>query len=291
MKILITGARGTFATGLIPRLAVDGHELVLFDLEPMSAPEGSTAVQGDIRDAGLLTHIMQGCDAVVHAAALHSTARDIRNYDDCYSVNVTGLHNVLRAMSLNGVKAIVYSSCDAVYGDGSRGHLVIDEATPTLPVNFYAETKLLGEEMLRFYSRKSGVRCAALRYGRFVSADWRTEGLARLNNGLDREDVAQANQLALGAVMEEGFGFEVFQIQSAKPFVETDWPTLTTDPEKVLEYYYPGSTQLLHDNDLRVPYVHHRYDITKAITQLGYDPQHNFEQFLSRLRSEGRHHF
>lgn len=291
MKILITGARGNFPTALVPRLAMDGHEMVLFDLEPMNAPEGSAAIQGDIRDAALVAHAMQGCDAVVHAVALHESSAGERNYDDYFTVNVTGLHNVLRSMLLNRVKSMVFASCDTVYGDGTRGRLVVDESVPCVPGQFYAQTKVAGEELCHFYTRKHGFHVAALRFGKFAPIDWRVAGLGRLNNWLDREDAAMAAQLAIGAVMEEGFGFETFLIQSAKPFTETDWPLLTTEPEKALEFYYPGVMKLLGEHDLRVPHVHHMYDITKAVTMLGYDPQHNFEQFLERLRSSARRHF
>ena len=287
MKIMITAARGNFPTALVPRLAADGHELVLFDLEPMAAPEGSTVIQGDIRDAGLVSHALTGCDAVVHAAALHETSAGYRNYEDYFSVNVAGLHNVLRGMMLNRVNSLVFASCDSVYGDGVRGRLVVDESLPCIPTQFHAHTKLAGEQLCQFYARKHAFNIAALRFGRFAPSDWRLAGMGRLNNWLDREDVALATQLAIGAVMEDGFGFETILIQSAKPFTETDWPQLTAEPEKVLEFYYPGSVKLLSDHDLRVPHVHHQYDITKAITMLGYDPQHNFEQFLERLRSSG----
>lgn len=291
MKILITGARGNFPTALIPRLAASGHSLVLYDLEPMSAPEGSVPVQGDIRDAGLLMHALQGCSAVIHAAAYHSNAAGMRNYDDYYSVNVNGLHHVLRGMLLHGIKALVFSSCDSVYGDGMRERHVMDENVPCIPTHFAAMTKVLGEEMCRYYARKHGFHIATLRYGRFLPTDWKTAGLGRLNNWVDREDVAQANELALGAVVAEAFRYETFLIHCAKPFTDDDWPLLASEPEKVVEFYFPGAVQSLAEHELRVPHVHHRYDITKAITMLGYDPQQNFEQFLAQLRTSGHSHF
>jgi len=176
MKIMITAARGNFPTALVPRLAADGHELVLFDLEPMAAPEGSTVIQGDIRDAGLVAHALQGCDAVVHAAALHETSAGHRNYDDFFSVNVVGLQNVLRGMLLNHVNAMVFASCDTVYGDGVRGRLVVDESLPCIPTQFYAHTKVAGEQLCQFYARKHGFNIAALRFGRFAPSDWRVAG-------------------------------------------------------------------------------------------------------------------
>src|SRR5689334_15420915 len=116
MKILITGARGNFPTALIPRLRLSNHELVLFDIEPMDNPEGCVSVQADIRDAAAVTNAMKGCDAVMHAVALHGNMMARRNQDDFYGVNVAGTHNVLRAMMLNEVKSLVFSSSEVVYG-------------------------------------------------------------------------------------------------------------------------------------------------------------------------------
>ena len=57
-----------------------------------------------------------------------------------------------------------------------------------------------------------------------------------------------------------------------------------TNPDAVVERYYPGATELLAEHHLRIPRIHVRYNIDKAITVLGYDPQYNFEQFLAQLR-------
>jgi nucleoside-diphosphate-sugar epimerase len=262
-----------------------GHQMVLFDQEPMSAPEGSISVQADLRDSASLLHAMQGCEAVIHAAACHGDALATRNYNDFFTVNVEGTHNVLRAMLLEGVRYLVYSSSDAVFGDGMRGKRVMDESVPCIPNNIYGLTKLMGEEMCRFYAHHHHLNVALLRYGTFLPADWRAAGIGRLNNWLDREDVAQANELALGAVVAEEFPCETFLVHCAKPFVDDDWPELAMDPEQVVERYYPGAAELLATHGLYVPHIHTRYDIGKAVSILGYEPQHNFEQFLTRLRA------
>jgi UDP-glucose 4-epimerase len=285
MKILITGARGNFPLALVPRMLGEGHQLVLFDLEPMFAPEGSVSIQADIRDAAAVTHAMQGCDAVLHAVAYHSDTSDSRNVNDYYSVNVTGTHNILRAMLLHNIKHMVFSSSDEVYGDGMRGVRVMTEDVPCVPTQIFALTKRLSEEMCQYYARVHGFHVAILRYGHFRPADWKTSGMGRLNNWLDREDVAQANELALGMVMSEEIKCETYLIESAKPFVDADWPELESDSAAVVERYYPGATELLAHHGLHVPKIYRRYDISKAVETLGYDPQHNFEQFLSRLRS------
>ncbi len=284
MKILITGAKGNFPTALIPKLLAVGHEPVLFDLEPIRPSEDFTAVQADIRDGVALAMAMQGCEAVIHACGIHGTMADARNYDDFYSINVTGTHNVLRAMQLNNIKSLVFSSTELVHGEGMRGRRLLDETVPCIPTHIYPLTKLMAEDMCRFYARKHQFHVAILRYGCFIPADWKTAGLGRLNNWLDRDDVAQANELALGAVLAEEFSCETFLIHSAKPFADDDWPEIEVNPDAVIERYYPGSVELLQAHHLRAPRVHLRYNIDKAITMLGYDPQYNFEQFLHQLR-------
>lgn len=285
MRILITGARGNFPLALIPRLQASGNELVLLDIEPMESPRHKT-VQADIRDAGAVTAAMQGCDAVIHAAAYHRDMENRRNHDDYYTVNVTGTHNILLAMLRLDVKYLVFSSSDSVYGAGMRGRRVMDENVPCIPTHVYPLTKWLGEEMCRFYARQHGRKIAILRYGCFVPADWKVQGLGRLTNWLDREDVAQANELALGAVVAEEFDCETFLIHCQKPFTDADWPELVENPEAVIERYWPGAVELLANRGLSVPRIHTHYDISKAQTVLGYGPSHNFEEFLSRLRRE-----
>lgn len=286
MRILITGAKGNFPTALIPMLEQEGHELVLLDIEPIKSDKHKT-VQADVRDAGAITAAMVGCDAVIHAMAYHGNMAGRSNYDDYYGVNVTGTHNILIAMLRLGIQDMVFSSSEVVYGDGMKGRLVMDESTPCIPIHIYPLTKVLCEEMCRFYVRQHQFRIASLRYGCFVPEDWRVQGLGRLGSWLDREDVAESNRLALSAIQEGKIAYEAFLIHCAKPFVDTDWPELREEPEKVVERYYPGSVDLLARNGLKVPKVWHRFDISKAESMLGYRPKHNFAQFLDRLRAEG----
>lgn len=282
MRILITGAKGNFPSVLIPRLEAAGHELVLLDLEPMTS-QRHQVVQADIRDAGAVTGAMARCDAVIHAMAYHGDMSGRRNHDDYYGVNITGTQNVLQAMRRCKTRMLVFSSSEVVYGSGMRGRLTMDESVPCEPDWIYPLTKVLCEQMCSFYSRTEGMRVAMLRYGCFVPADWKVQGMGRLNNWLDREDVAQANHKALDALVAERFQCEAFLIHCAKPFAESDWPALAQTPETVLERYWPGSVALLKKHGLQIPKIERHFDISKARRLLGYEPQHNFEEFLERL--------
>jgi len=266
-------------------LEKDGHELVLLDIEPIPESPHKT-VQADIRDAGAVALAMTGCDAVIHAMAYHGNMFGSRNHDDFYGVNVTGTHNVIVAMMRLGIRSLVFSSSEVVYGKGMDGQRVMDESVPCIPVHKYALTKVLCEQMCEYYSRMEGLRIASLRYGCFVPADWKVQGVGRLSNWLDKDDVAQANVLALKAVHGGKIGFENYLIHCRKPFVDSDWPDLEKNPEVVLERYWPGCTALLKRHGLEIPPVTTRFDICKATHELGYSPRNNFDEFLSALQRD-----
>lgn len=60
------------------------------------------------------------------------------------------------------VKRIVFSSTAAVYGDAQIKAIV--ESDPLNPTNPYGETKLVFENMLRWYEKAYGLKYTSLRY-------------------------------------------------------------------------------------------------------------------------------
>ncbi len=99
----------------------------------------------------------------MHLAALKSVEESVERPLAYYQVNVEGTRCVLAAMARHAVRHIVYSSSAAVYGDVAEG-VLIDEESPTIPVNPYGETKLIGEWLVRDAARASDLSWVALRY-------------------------------------------------------------------------------------------------------------------------------
>ena len=104
MKILLTGHVGYLGTQFLGRYGSD-YEIIGYDLT-----EGN-----DILDYQNLTQKMQGCDQVVHLAAIPKPVEG-RSFDDYFRINVTGTHNIARAAEELGVKRIIYASSTTVYG-------------------------------------------------------------------------------------------------------------------------------------------------------------------------------
>jgi NAD+-dependent farnesol dehydrogenase len=116
MRIFLTGGTGFLGKRLAGRLIEQGHQVVAL-VRPRSAqggsrpremPRGVTTVPGDVVDLESLVKGADGCDAVVHGAALVKMWVPDRGAFD--RVNVGGLRNILQAARRVGARRIVYVS-------------------------------------------------------------------------------------------------------------------------------------------------------------------------------------
>ena len=116
---------------------------------------------GDVRETDILNDAMQGCDAVIHLAAMWLL--HCKDYPrTAFHVNIEGTFNVLEACVKNNVKRLVYSSSASVYGDASE--VPMTEEHPFNNKNFYGATKIAGESMCRAYYDRYGLSYVGLRY-------------------------------------------------------------------------------------------------------------------------------
>jgi UDP-glucose 4-epimerase len=98
----------------------------------------------------------------MHFAAYALVGESMRQPERYFGNNVVGGFNLLEAMRLAEVRQIVFSSSCATFGQPSTPTIVED--TPQHPTNPYGETKLMFEQMLRWYGEIHGLNWSALRY-------------------------------------------------------------------------------------------------------------------------------
>lgn len=146
MRVLVTGA-GFLGAHIAERFRARGDEVRLLTLSLPDDMRGwadglEGIVLGDVTDPATVASACDGCDSVVHTAALNAAASDA---DDraALLVNGYGAANVVERAAEAGVRSLVYLSTFHVYG-APRGES-IDEMTPCFPANAYAATHLLGE--------------------------------------------------------------------------------------------------------------------------------------------------
>lgn len=109
--ILVTGAAGFVGRHVCQQLTRRGSRVRGLVRSPAKAAERLAQMPvdlhvGDVRDETVLRRAMQGCDAVVHLAAIAIERRG-QTYDD---VNARGTQRVLDAMRAAGVQRLVHMS-------------------------------------------------------------------------------------------------------------------------------------------------------------------------------------
>lgn len=172
-KILVIGGAGFIGGFVVSELLKnDVGEVIIFDNFTRGKSENLANTLkdsrcslypngGDVRDVDILNDAMQGCDAVIHLAAmwlLH--CKDFPR--TAFHVNIEGTFNVLEACVKNKIKRLVYSSSASVYGDASE--VPMTETHPFNNKNFYGATKIAGEAMCRAYNDRYGLSYVGLRY-------------------------------------------------------------------------------------------------------------------------------
>ncbi len=173
-RILITGGAGYVGSHCAKALSAAGHTCVSFDSLVHGHREfvrWGELVVGDIRDGAALRAALarDRFDAVLHFAALAYVGQSVEHPAVYYDVNVNGTRMLLEAMREHDVRALVFSSSCAVYGEPAA--LPITEGTPLSPINPYGFTKLVCERMMDDFGAAYGLRSVRLRYFNAAGGD------------------------------------------------------------------------------------------------------------------------
>ena len=174
MRILVTGGAGYVGSHCAKLLNAAGHDVVVLDNllhGHREAVRFGPLIEADLRDQDAIRRALEQnpVDAVIHFAALARVGESMNSPGLYFENNVNGTLNLLEAMREQGIDKIVFSSTCATYGIPKE--VPISENTPQDPVSPYGETKLMVEQMLRWYDTCHGLRWASLRYFNVAGCD------------------------------------------------------------------------------------------------------------------------
>jgi UDP-glucose 4-epimerase len=172
-KILVVGGAGYIGAHIAWLLQEGGYQVRIYDdfsngLKSRIDGKFSDVVIGDVLDRQALISACEGIDAVIHLAAKKAVGESVDNPLKYYENNVGGTLNLLAAMSLKGVKRIVFSSTAAVYAPSEK--LSITEDDLTEPLSPYGQTKLLSEKLISAVAKAENLSAISLRYFNVVGA-------------------------------------------------------------------------------------------------------------------------
>jgi UDP-glucose 4-epimerase len=154
---LVTGGAGFIGSHVVDALLMSGADVRVVDDFSTGKEEnldgawalaaqggaGLQVIEGDVRDEVRMRDAAEGCEAVVHLAAVPSVAQSVEDPVGCDSVTHGGTVNAVRQAVEAGAERFVLASSCAVYGDAAE--LPIAETTPPQPLSPYAGAKLASE--------------------------------------------------------------------------------------------------------------------------------------------------
>ncbi len=177
LRIFVTGGAGYIGSICVEELLDAGCQVTVFD----NLSEGHRAavdaraelIVGDLLDEVVLGKALAATrpDGVIHFAASALVGESMRTPEKYFRNNVVAGVNLLDAMVRIGVKRLVFSSSCATYGLPAA--IPVGESNPQAPINPYGTSKLMFEQMLRWYEQAHGIISVGLRFFNVAGASIR----------------------------------------------------------------------------------------------------------------------
>ena len=165
--ILVVGGAGYIGSHLVKEL-VEKEEVVVLDNLSTGHREAvdnrAIFVKGDLGNEEDLQMIFSSypIKAVMHFAANSLVGESVIDPMKYYENNVASTLTLLKVMMKNDVKKFIFSSTAATYGLPNVE--IIEETSPTLPINPYGRSKLMIEQILADFAKAYGLQYVVLRY-------------------------------------------------------------------------------------------------------------------------------
>ena len=127
MRAFVTGGTGFIGGQVTRKLRERGDEVAALArsaerAKPLAAL-GCEIVQGDLADTDAIKRGMEGCDAVIHCAAVYKVGIPKSEQPAMWDANVSGTERILDAAAEADIGRIVYVSTVNVFGN-TRGQTV-----------------------------------------------------------------------------------------------------------------------------------------------------------------------
>ena len=148
MIILLTGGNGFVGKNLVQRFE-----------SKMKIIKGSNDLHIDVLNKQSFENI-EKVDAIIHLAAKTSIPNSISNPYDTYYTNLVGTLNVLEFARKNAINKIINIS---TYVYGLPSYLPVNEVHPLNPHSPYNKSKIISENLSKYYSDDYGIDVVSLR--------------------------------------------------------------------------------------------------------------------------------
>ena len=165
---LVTGGAGFIGSHLSEEIARRGHRVRVADSlitgkrTNLDHIPGVEFMEGDLAELEFAKKAAEGCDYVLHQAAIPSVPRSVKDPITSNRANVDATLNMLVAARDAGVKRLVFAASSSAYGDTPT--LPKHEQMPTNPLSPYALQKVVGEQYLQMFTKLYKLETVSIRY-------------------------------------------------------------------------------------------------------------------------------
>ena len=293
MRVLITGA-GLIGTHTARELVERGDEVTFFDIAPRRdyirrvAGKDLPVIRGDICDIAALVDAFQRArpECVIHLAASVGEA-NINNVYAGFQVNLVATINVAEAARLTGVPKLVHASTQALYLGEDPRELLYEDSPLDSRGRVYNASKLACEHVLKTYAAKHKFELALLRfagvYGYYsVAGGPGVPVQAAVWDAMAGKPVELSVYESVDFIyvkdLAQGIALVVYASPLRQQVYNLGSGTLTTveDIEQALEGLFPGICMRRGKLTPARP----RMDITRARSELGFNPEYKLEAGL-----------
>lgn len=302
-NILVTGANGFIGHHLCRKLLENNYSILALTrskhpakLNDLINETGMQLAVGDITSEAFVRDLFASnkIDVVFHLAIETDSTNEYLPRTPVYQTNVPGTFNLLQHAAHGGVSAWIQSSSMSVYDYENPQYLPVDESHPVGPINIYGLTKLLSDEICKYYNATAPLRCLILRYSGVFGTGKNRGIIAKLiKNYLHPEsesidvdtnrtsdfvyvaDVVNANLLAMEKLLEDKYDTKRNQ------FIFNIGCGAETSAKEIAELIAEVSGTKLNINPVTAGRPRRFYfDIAAARKILGYHPR-NIRQALA----------
>jgi len=301
MKILVTGGAGFIGANFIqfwlkrnPSDAIVNFDALTYagnleNLRDVEKHPGYSFVKGDITDPIVVNAAMNGVEAIVHFAAESHVDRSIDHPATFVKTNVLGTQVLLDAALKNGVKRFHHISTDEVFGaltleDATK----FSELTPYNPRSPYAASKAGSDHLVRAYFHTYGLATTISNCSNNYGPYQHPEKLIPLaiTNLLEGKKVpiygdgfyvrdwlyVEDHCRAIELILKHGVAGETYCVGGMTENISNRQII-----SKILQLMDKNMSMIEEVSDRPGHDRRYAVDWTKINTQLGWQPQHDFE--------------
>lgn len=273
-NILITGGEGFIGSKLAKALSEENN-VKIFDIKSGN----------DIMNFDFILKATRDIDVVFHLASLISVEESIRNPSKYIENIFDGGNNVLRAAAENNVKRFVFSSSASVYGEG-----LSSESSPIAPKSTYALLKAVFEKQMKLYDKLETVSLRFFNvYGpgqkinsgysavipTFITNAIKNKDLIIFGNGEQSRDFVYVEDVVRACCLAANKGSGVFNVGSGKT-------TSVNELADIIIELSGSKSKRIYKDPKSGEIFASVSDISKSKSVLGFEPQYNIRDGLSR---------